>query len=206
MSIPTVKTKKGFTLVELLVSVGIFLMIGLTVANFGRDIFAINTSLQNNLGAQLDGRNVIRKLMAELRSSSPSSLGGYPIEQAGTSTLIFYTNIDSSVNKERLRYFLSGTTLMRGVIKPSGSPLTYNAGSETFSTIARNIVNGTSTAIFEYFNGNYAGTSTPLAQPVTTSQVRLIRATIIIDADPNKSPQPITITSQAMIRNLKDNF
>ncbi len=202
----TQNKKTGFTLVEILVSMAIFVMVGLAIANYGRDIFSINTNLQNNLTAQMDGRQVVKKLVAELRSASPSSLGSYPIETAGTSTLVFYSNVDSDVYKERIRYFLTGTTLKRGVIKPSGNPLTYPSGSETLSTIVRDIKVSTSTAIFEYFDGNYAGTTTPLTQPVTISSVRLIRTTIVIEADANKSPNPITITSQAMLRNLKDNF
>lgn len=199
-------TKTGFTLVEILVSMAIFVMVGLAIANYGRDIFSINTNLQNNLTAQMDGRQVVKKLVAELRSASPSSLGSYPIETAGTSTLVFYSNVDSDAYKERIRYFLTGTTLKRGVIKPSGNPLTYPSGSETFSTIVRDVKVSTSTPIFEYFDGNYAGTTTPLTQPVTISSVRLIRTTVVIEADANKSPNPITITSQAMLRNLKDNF
>jgi len=200
------KTKTGFTLVEILVSISIFVMVGLAIANYGRDIFSLNTSLQNSLTAQMDGRQVVKKLVAELRGASPSSLGAYPIETAGTSTLIFYSNVDSDAYKERIRYYVSGTTLRRGVIKPSGNPLTYPSGSETFSTIVRNVKVSTSTPIFEYFDGNYAGTTTPLVQPVTISSIRLIRTTVVIEADANKSPNPITITSQAMLRNLKDNF
>ncbi len=197
---------RGFTLAEILVAVAIFVVVGLAIANFGQNIFSINTSLQNNLSAQLDGRLVLKKLIAELRSSSPSNLGAYPIESAGTSSLVFYSNVDSDSYKERIRYYVSGNFLMRGVIKPTGSPLTYSTVNEKISTVVRDLKNGTSTPVFDYFNGNYAGTSSPLSIPVTPSVIRLVRVTVIIDADPNKSPRPIIITSQGMLRNLKDNF
>lgn len=202
----TFKRTKGFTLVETLVSVAIMVMIGLAISTFEKDIFSINSSLQNNLSAQLDARKVLRTAIAELRSASPSSLGSYTIEQAGTSTLIFYSNIDTDANKERIRYFLSGTDLKRGVIKPSGTPLAYNSGQETFSTVIHDVVNGTSTAIFTYFDTNFYGTTTPLAQPVNPPNVRLIRMTVIIDRDPNRSPSRITVMSQAALRNVKDNL
>ena len=115
MSFHSPKNKAGFTVVEVLISTAIFVIIGLGIANFGQNIFSINTSLQNNLSAQLDGRLVLKKIVAELRSASPSSLGGYPVESAGTSSLVFYSNVDSDVYKERIRYYLVGTVLYREV-------------------------------------------------------------------------------------------
>ena len=60
--------------------------------------------------------------------------------------------------------------------------------------------------IEEYFDSNYTGTSTPLSQPVQATQVRLIRITVRIEKDPNKSPGPLTATSQVFLRNLKNNL
>lgn len=198
--------KKGFTLVETVVSIWIVLLIGLAIANFGRDIFSYNSSLQNSLTVQLDARKVLRTLIAELRSSSSSSLGSYPIDTAGTSTLIFYSNPDTDNLKERLRYFLQGNTLVRGVIQPTGNPLVYDTNTETFETIIRDIINGTSTPIFTYYDENYTGTSSPLTQPVNISSIRMVKITVIVDRDPNRSPTPITITTQGTLRNLKDNL
>lgn len=202
------KTPKtsGFTLIEILVSVGILVVIVLAVGSFQGDVFFIGNSVKDNLNSQIDARNVLRKLIAELRSVSPSSLGAYPIASAGTSTLIFYSNIDADAYKERVRYFLQEKSLKRGVIKPSGSPLVYDTGSESVSNVIQDVANSTSTPIFEYFDKNFTGTSTPLADPVNIPDVRLIRVTVIIDKDTNRAPGPFTATSQGMLRNLKDNL
>lgn len=198
--------KLGFTLPEVLVSIAIFVLIGLAVSSFGRDIFFINSGLQNNLSAQLDGRKILKRFVTELRSASPSSLGSYPIEQAATSSFVFYSNIDTDSYKERLRYYLSGKTLYRGVIKPSGNPLTYSSASEKVEIIIRDVANSTSTPIFEYFDDNFTGTSSPLTYPISIADIRLVRATVVIDKDSNRPPGPITITTQGTPRNLKDNF
>lgn len=198
--------KKGFTLVETLVSIAVIILVGLAIANFQRDLFFFNSSLQNNLSAQIDARKVLRTVLTELRTTSPSSLGAYPLVQVGTSTLIFYANVDGDQYKERLRYFTQGTNFMRGVTKPAGNPLVYNLGQEQVDTVVRDVVNGTSTPIFEYFDNSFTGTSSPLTQPVDPLVVRLIRVTVIIDKDPNRAPSRITVTSQGMLRNLKDNL
>ncbi|OHA89026.1 MAG: hypothetical protein A2741_02510 [Candidatus Zambryskibacteria bacterium RIFCSPHIGHO2_01_FULL_43_27] len=196
---------RGFTLVEVLISVGIMVAIGFAIANFQTDLFSINTGVQNNLSAQLEGRKILRTVISELREVSPSSLGAFPLAQAGTSTLTIYSNIDSDSYKERIRYFTVGNELRRGVLKPSGNPLVYNSANENVEVMIRNIINGTSTPIFEYFDENYTGTTTPLSQPVNVLSVRLVRITVIVDKDANRPPGAITITSQGMLRNLKSN-
>jgi hypothetical protein len=50
------------------------------------------------------------------------------------------------------------------------------------------------------------GTSSPLTQPVITTNVRLIKINLMIDVDPNRAPVIKTYTSQVSIRNLKDNL
>lgn len=200
------KNKKGFTLVETLISIAIIVVIGLALTTFERDIFFLNNSLQGNLSAQIGARRVLRTVIRELRGASPSSLGAYTINQAGTSTLIFYTNIDEDTLKERVRYFLQGGELRRGVIKPTGNPLAYNSANESVEVIIRDVINSSTTPIFDYFDSYFTGTSSPLMQPVDTLAVRLIRVTVIIDKDTNRPPGAITVTSMGTLRNLKDNL
>jgi prepilin-type N-terminal cleavage/methylation domain-containing protein len=198
-------TKKGMTLVEILIATAILVLIMIGISRFQRDIFFLNSSTQNNLSAQMEGRKVLRILVAELRSANRSSLGAYPIVTAGTSTLTFYSNIDSDAYFERLRYFVDGTKLKRGVIKPSGNPLVYNSAQEDISTLINDLVVATTTPLFEYFSSTYIGTTTALVQPVNTQLVRLVRITLSIDKDPSRPPSPLIIRSQGMLRNLKDN-
>lgn len=190
---------------EIVIVVAIAAAIFMAVFNFGQSIFSFNSNAQKNLSAQSDGRRVLKNIVKELRSTSPSSLGSYSITQAGTSTLTFFVNLDSDAYKEQVRYFLSGNELKKGVIKPSGSPLTYNPTNEQVIILVRDINNG-NTPIFEYFDANYAGTSTPLTQPVQVTKIRMVRIILKIEKDPNKSLGPIIVTSQVFLRNLKDNL
>ncbi len=197
---------KGFTLLETLIAVGIFIAISFLLSDFVKSIFFVNANLQNSLSAQFDARQSLKKIVRELRGASPSSLGAYPLFALSTSSIIFYSNVDSDAYKERIRYFLSGTDLKRGEIKPSGTPLTYNPVNEKISTIVSNISNGTSTPIFDYFDENYTGTSSPLSFPVNIPRVRLIRISLTLNGDPNRSPTPLIVVTQVMLRNLKDNL
>lgn len=197
--------KTGFSLVETIIFTAVALAIFLAVFQFGSFIFSFNRGAEENLNAQAGARRVLRTMVRELRSASPSSLGAYPLLTVGTSTLIFFSNIDSDPLKERVRYFLSGSELRRGVIKPSGQPLTYNTANEQISTLIRDINNGTR-PIFEYFDNTYTGTSNPLVQPVQATNVRLIKITLVIERNPARSTGPFITETKVFLRNLKDNL
>jgi prepilin-type N-terminal cleavage/methylation domain-containing protein len=197
---------KGYTIAELMISIAILGVLAYTISIFQRDIFSLNFSAQNNLSAQLDARHVLRQMVSELREASPSSLGAYPISTAGTSTLIFYSDVNNDGLKDKIRYFLTGSTLKRAIVVPTGSPLTYNDANEKLTSVVSNIVNGTSTPIFTYYDSSYTGTTSPLSQPVTVSSIRLVQIKAIIDKDSRKSPSSITVLTDVTLRNLKDNF
>jgi type II secretory pathway pseudopilin PulG len=196
---------KGMTLVETLVGLGVLIMIMVAIASFQVNVIKNNKYSNDVLLSAQDASVILKTMVKELRSSKPGNNGSYPIVQAATSSLTFFSDIDSDNLQEQVRYFLSANTLKKGVIKPTGSPLSYS-GQETFYILATSIKNTASTSMFEYYDNTYVSTSTPLVQPVTTSAVRLIKISLLIDADPNRSPIPRTYISEATLRNLKDNL
>ncbi len=114
--------------------------------------------------------------------------------------MFFFANIDSDDLKERLNYFLSGNILKRGVIKPGGSPLTYNPANEVLQDLIKDVTPAT---IFSYYDSTFDGTGSPLAQPVDVSKIRLVKITITVDPNGPKPPEPVTVSTEATIRSLR---
>jgi prepilin-type N-terminal cleavage/methylation domain-containing protein len=199
------KNSKGFTLLELLITMAIFSLIMIIVSSFARDIFNYESIFSGGLTSYDEARKVLQPITSEIRASSSSSLGAYPIETTENTNFVFFSDINSDGLKERIRYFLSGEVLTRGVIIPSGNPLQYSSGNEVLSGIVSGIRNG-ETPIFTYYDTSYNGETSPLSQPVSVINVRLVEITLIIDSNPNKPPAPVTVTTQVSIRNLKDNL
>jgi len=198
-------SKSGFTIIEILVSIFILTLIGLAVSSFAKDIFSLNRITSDSLTAQDETRRALKTMSAEIRTASPSSLGAYALAQSAMSSFTFYSNVDDDSFKERVRYFLDGTTLKKGIIKPSGTPLTYNPADEAVSELIHGVANAT-TSIFSYYDKNYDGTNQALIEPIDIATVRLVKITIVTDKDPQTPPGPMTLTTQISIRNLKDNL
>ncbi|OGI45463.1 hypothetical protein A2121_00860 [Candidatus Nomurabacteria bacterium GWB1_40_6] len=198
-----IKVEAGFTLVETLFGVAIFVLIIGALTLFSKSVWVNNSFISAGLVDTDAGRQVLKTIVAEIRTASTSDTGTYVINQAGVSSFTFYSNVDTDTLKEKVRYFLSGTTLQRGVIKPTGSPLSYNAVNETISILLENVQ---SSSIFEYFDKDYDGTTASLSFPINIPNVRLVKITITTDADPNRPPAPMVFSTQVSIRNLKDNL
>jgi prepilin-type N-terminal cleavage/methylation domain-containing protein len=195
---------KGVTLVEMMVSIAIISLITIAIGNFSGDIFSYNKTVSYSLSAQQDARQVLRVFSAELRSASPSANGSYALEEVGVNAIKFYSDVDKDGAVEQVRYYLSGSSLMKDVKEPSGNPATYNGAAVT-TTLVKYLANG-ATPIFTYFDTNYGGVGASLTQPVDANVIRLVKINLQIEQDPNKSPNVINVTTQVSIRNLKDNL
>jgi prepilin-type N-terminal cleavage/methylation domain-containing protein len=196
----------GFTLIEVVVAIGILGMISGAVVTLERNVTMQAKAIQSSLIAQQQTTQALRSFLKEMRGATQSAGGAYAIEAVSTSSITFFANIDSDPSIERVRYFLASTSLHKALLEPTGT--LYNPANEGVRVIVRDIRNSSTTPLFEYYDKNYTGTasSTPLAIPVNIPEVRLIKMSLPVD--PNKARSPVfqTYTTQVSVRNLKDNL
>lgn len=196
---------RGTSLVEVTVVVGITAIVTLGAASFIILSFRNQRVIDDQLFGQKEARRIVSEIVNTVRTAEQSSIGSYPIAEATTSSLTVYTNIDKDSLRERVRYWLLGTELKKGVLKPSGNPLSYT-GTEQVTTIAHNVQNNAQgTATFEYFDESYAGSGVGMSSPVTIPSIRMVKIVIEIERDASVSPVPLKVESLTQIRNLKEN-
>lgn len=193
--------RPGLTLLELVIALGIAALVAVAVFGFQRDYFQLNRLVGGGLEREAEIRQVLKDFSAEVRSAQPSSLGAYPIETASSVSFAFFTDADGDALKERVRYFLAGTILKKGILKPTGNPLTYNPLSE----VTRDRIPGVTgpAQLFSYFDAAYDGTALPLAEPLDIPTIRMVRLTLDVDPNGSKPPGAVTYTTQATPRNLR---
>ena len=199
------KNNQGITLMEVLVAMGIFSLLIVGIVSMFNYSWKANKIIWEQLSTQNEGRKIVQDFINELRSATYSSIGAYPIETASTSEIIFYSNIDTDSYRERIRYFMSGSTLRKGIIKPTSTPLVYNSNDEVITDIVHDVYS-TSTPIFYYYGQDFGfNSSTLLSQPVNVTDVRMVGIVLELEEDPRASPMPFHIESKVEIRNLKTN-
>ncbi len=198
---------KGFSLVETIVSIGILMVVMIAVYAFESNVFIYNNQAQNQINNTWQAETILKVIAKELRTMVPSATGSYPIYAATDNSITFFSNVDADSSVEQVRYFFvaASSTLNRGVIDPSGSPLGYTGG-EVRKILADGVRASSTLPFFQYFDSTYEGTTTPIAQPGSNiSNIRFIKINLIIDSDPNRSPSPRVFTTGVSLRNLKNN-
>jgi hypothetical protein len=193
----------GFTVIEITVTLAIAMVIGLATLTLLKDVFTANSILADGLTAQTQLRGVLRTMTTQMRKAATADDGAYPIAEAGAAHVVFFSDTDRDSVRERLRYFMDGTTLKLGVIEPSGEPLAYDPDDETVTDVVHHVTNVAD--VFAYYDNNYDGTTAPLAAPIDIPLVRMIRVTLSVDRWTARTPDPISLTSAVTLRNLKVN-
>jgi prepilin-type N-terminal cleavage/methylation domain-containing protein len=197
--------QSGFTLIEMVVVIALFSLISYGLLALVSGILT-NSSQQGSLLANNDSaRRVAFGLMRELRNAQTSATGGYALASAADQSIIFYSYTGSTV--DRIRYYISGGKLYKGVTKPSGSPAVYDLATETNTVVQNDVANGTNT-LFYYYDGSYNGvTNNPLSSPVSVTDVKLVKINLMIYKRGRAgSTATYTVTASGAIRNLKTNL
>lgn len=196
------RANAGFTLIEVMISFAVLAVVVLAIALFSQDVFKFGSFFSESLKTQQEVQQTFQSLVVEIRSMGPSSIGSYSIAEATTSTLVFYSDIDRDGLFERVKYFLVGGTLKKGVVKPAGNPLTYNLTGEAVSEAIHGVV-ATSSGIFSYYDASYTGSEPAMNFPVNISDIRLIKAEISAKGGAKSPVEKFSIL--ATPRNLRNN-
>jgi prepilin-type N-terminal cleavage/methylation domain-containing protein len=193
--------QSGFTLVEIVIATAISGIAIAVVTLLAIDVTGFSTSLGSRIEQEQELAPFLRLLVSEIRSIGPAENGAYHIAQASAQTFTFFADVDNDGTFEQVRYFVSGTTLKKGVIEPTATePIQYPPANETVTDVVTGLVPGT---VFTYYNEGYPPVATPLPSPVNVTDVRLVTATLTVDKDPAAEPGPSTLSVSATIRNLR---
>jgi hypothetical protein len=197
----------GFTLIEVLITTVITIILG------GGILTLIFISTQNRLVTFQNFLNVdeansgVRTMVVELRNIRPGDNAAYPLQVAGDQEIVFFSDIDYDGHAERVRYTLTGTQFVKGVIEPTGFPATYPGANEKVKVVSGNIRNDT-TPIFNYYNGDWPAdtVSNPLPEPIRLSDTKIMKVYLRLNQKANQSDKDFILESYVQLRMLKQNL
>ena len=189
---------RGVTLIETLVWIVLFTFVMLAIMQSVLYFYRTNNYVIQESTAVSSVQRGIDSMVRVIRESAYSDTGAYPVVSIATSSVTFYANTDTDTSVEKVRYYISGTTLYLGVVNPTGDPAVYT-GAEATTTISDNIKNiSQSVNLFTYYDQNGA----LISDYTKVGDVRFVTLNLVADIDPNRAPTLITLRSSAALRNL----
>jgi len=192
--------QSGVTIIELLISLVLIGVLGLAFVTLQSFISKNQVLIWNNYVAVDDANNAIKQMVKEVRTARSGDNGAYPMEAAFDFEFIFFSDIDSDGQSERVRYVLAGTTFSKGVTEPVGYPVTY--------PLANDKVRNGITPVFTYYNGEWPEdtVNNPLPSPVRLSDTKLMRIYLRLNARANEPEKDYILESYVQVRMLKENL
>lgn len=198
------KKTSGFTLVEVVIVIGIFTMVMWAL------IESVLTFYRHNAysiaqAAQVDSaRKGMSALIRDIREMTFSDTGTFPLTIMKPHKIGFYSDIDRDNSVEYIEYEVSTTTrLTKRVYGAVGNPPVYSSTPEAtylLSDYVQNLNQATST-FYYYDSAGKLATATS-----TVTDIVYIGAQIIVNVDPVRDPGQFMLRSAAALRNLKDNL
>lgn len=188
----------GFTLLEIIIAMGISIIVLFVVAQFVGLVANLQTTLKPMLQGNQDVSYALNTMSMELRSATESESGSYPVESASSSSMVFYTDSDRDGRIDQVRYAFASGSLVKTTIAPTGTPAMYPTSSAQTVTLMSGLATSSN---FAYFDGNFSGTQPALANPVDPTAVRMVRIRLILDSSSSTG----IYDGMVMLRNLKTN-
>ena len=201
------KSGAGFTVIEIILTLSVLTALLLLAApmlvSFLQNPKQLLISMDNIDQARIIASNFTN----ELRNAVTGNDGSYPLNKTDDAEIIFYSNFGSAAPAvNRIRYYISGSTLYKGVTVPAGNPLSYNLSSEVVRPVLSGLANAAIPA-FYYYDGNYDGSTGALAQPVNINQVKFAKINLLVPKQTTpQGTSNFSMTTGAAIRTLKDNL
>ena len=100
------KTTSGFSLLEALFTMGIFVLVTVSVSSFIMQSYKTTLFADEQAEAIEQARRGMTSMVKEIREASPAENGAFPLELADAQNIIFYSDIDSDEEIARVHYYL----------------------------------------------------------------------------------------------------
>lgn len=198
-----IKKTKGFTIIEMLVVISIFTLIMTAISSSILYFYRSNKIILEQAYAINSARKGIEFMVRDIKETVYSDEGAYPIISMDANSFYFYSDIDRDDSVERVRYFIDGTNLKKGLTEASGDPPEYLDANESTSVVSdstRNIEQGIS--VFEYFDAQ----GVEITDYNNISEVAFVKVNLVVNINANRLPDEFSLRSSATLRNLKTNL
>ncbi len=189
----------GMTFIEAMVWIALLVSAMTAIASTVLYFYRTNAYSLEQSTAVTSAQRGLDSMVRTIREAAFSSEGAFPIVSVAPDDFTFYADVDSDSQLERVHYYLNGTTMMRGILNPTGNPPDY-IGAETPEVVA-DYVRNTSLGIptFQYFDALGAAIASSTS---AYTAVRFVKVTLAVNVNTVTLPNQLNLYSSAALRNL----
>lgn len=208
------RAQAGFTLIELLVVILIAGVVAGAVCGLYlgilRTTFDQTTRIQNQDDARLAMYSMTRVIRAACSSDANQTSLSDALALTSPQELVFYTDLDGDDEAERVRYYLSGTSLRMQTAEPntSANPPTYPSTYDTDGIVIMEGVRNGAKPVFTYFGCDEHATALYAISSPNTEALRRAVVAITVSLDVNEHPQltkgVVELATRVLIRQRYD--
>jgi len=197
------RRRAGFTLVELLVFMGILSLIGIVFLGMQYILTQSQLTAWNSFLSIDEANKIMSQMVRELRNARAGDNGVYPLELTQDQEIVFYSDYNFDGKVEKIRYRLNGTALEKGITAPTGNPISYPSASEKVSVLTTNVRNLT-VPIFYYYNSDWPTdtANNPLPTSLRISDTRLVKIQLFFNTKENEPEKDYVLETDVRIRML----
>jgi prepilin-type N-terminal cleavage/methylation domain-containing protein len=200
----TLQLHRGMTLVEMLVVIALTTILSGMIASSIYYLYEYNAYSLAQASEVDNARRALARMTNDLREMTYAEDGSFPLVVKEEHLVSFYSDIDYDNSVEYVEYEVATSTLYKRTYNATGNPPTYNLTSPDeeiiLSEYVQNFLEATST--FKYYDVN--GTQLDVTDLLT--DVRYIRAQVIVNVNPIQAPGEFVLRTSVAPRNLKDNL
>jgi type II secretory pathway pseudopilin PulG len=196
----------GYTVIELIVAMSLFTAVVGVIIAFATYYFRNYSFSFEEHQMISQTQSAMTRMIREIREARTGEDGSWPIIRADDNMFVFNSDVTNDGKTDRVRYYLNGNEIMKGVIEPGDTADVYPSDRERIFTVASFINNG-GLPLFTYYNGSWPADqiNNPLPEGSRIAGTRYVRIFMRADVNPGTGAEPFELESSVQIRNLKDN-
>jgi len=192
-------SQRGLTLLETVIFLGIFILIISAIVASLRYVYRGQRFAFEQADATRSARSGLEQAVRDLREASYADDGAYPIVAMTYMSLTFYSDYDNDGKIERIRYFLDGTDLKKGLIESAGDPPTYDPDDEVVTIVAQNVRNA---SLWKRLFSFYDRDGNEITDLTDIDALAFVVVAVVVDLHPERAPDYFELRSSASLRNI----
>ncbi len=195
-------SQKGFTLMEIVVVIGITGIVMAMISTLLTDSFRMQRVAVEKASVGEECQRALSGVEKDMISMIEGENGAFPLALAESNQIIFYSDTDLDGTVEKIKISKNSKIITKEIFEPVNE--IYPESATNTVNISSHFSQEVGDNIFAYYGSDFSGTQNPISDPISESDVRVAKISMICALEENvESNSKIVFSTLVKLRNLK---